>query len=213
MKITLTSTPNQNCHRFKVVCLFIQAVLFRASKDDSIMASRYNFLMQINQPAPDFSLPDLGGRVHRLSDYRGRLVIVNFWSCECPHSERADQALMAMLAQWHADVALLSIAANRNESTETIALAAQKRRLPVLLIDAERVVADLYEAQTTPHVFVIDREGILRYRGALDDVTFRQRSPTRFFLDEAVKALLDGHFPPIAETPAYGCTIVREAVE
>jgi peroxiredoxin len=169
--------------------------------------------MQMNQPAPDFSLPDLGGRVHRLSDYRGRLVIVNFWSCECPHSERADQALIAMLAQWHADVALLSIAANRNESTETIALAAQKRRLPVLLIDAERVVADLYEAQTTPHVFVIDREGILRYRGALDDVTFRQRSPTRFFLDEAVKALLDGHFPPIAETPAYGCTIVREAVE
>jgi hypothetical protein len=74
-------------------------------------------------------------------------------------------------------------------------------------------VADLYQALTTPHVFVIDRDGILRYAGAVDDVSFRQRRPTRFYLDEAVEALLDGQLPAVAETPAYGCTIVREAVE
>ena len=73
--------------------------------------------------------------------------------------------------------------------------AAKARRLPIVLIDADHFVADLYEAQTTPHVFVIDRDGILRYRGAVDDVTFRQRKPTRFFLDEAVEALLEGHLP------------------
>jgi hypothetical protein len=77
-------------------------------------------------------------------------------------------------------------------------------------MDANCFVADLYEAQTTPHVFVIDREGILRYRGAVDDVTFRQRTPARFFLDEAVEALLEGHVPALVESPAYGCTIVRE---
>ncbi len=94
-----------------------------------------------------------------------------------------------------------------------MAEAARIRRLPLVLVDREDVVADLYEAQTTPHVFVIDRDGILRYRGAVDDVTFRLRKPTRFFLDEAVEALLDGRLPALAETPAYGCTIVREAVE
>ncbi|MBI2757357.1 MAG: redoxin domain-containing protein [Chloroflexi bacterium] len=72
---------------------------------------RYNSFVQINKPVPDFSLPDLDGNLHQLGDYRGRIVIVNFWSCECPHSERADRAIMAMSAQWREDVVVLSIAA------------------------------------------------------------------------------------------------------
>ncbi|MBI5962589.1 MAG: redoxin domain-containing protein [Chloroflexi bacterium] len=171
--------------------------------------------MEINQPAPDFELPDLEGRLHRLSDYRGKIVIINFWSCECPHSERTDRAIMAMLAQrtaqvWRDDVAMLSIAANRSENAEAVRNAANARRLPTVLMDALCFVADLYEAQTTPHVYVIDRDGILRYRGAVDDVTFRKRIPSRFFLDEAVESLLEGHWPALTESPAYGCTIVRE---
>ena len=166
--------------------------------------------MFINHPAPDFELADLQGKLHKLSDYRGRIVIVNFWSAECPHSERADRSTMACLVQWGADVELLSIAANRSESTQMLEEAANTRRLPRVLVDAEHVVADMYQAQTTPHVFVVDREGILRYRGAVDDVTFRHRQATRFFLEEAVEALLDGRLPEMQETPAYGCTIVRE---
>ncbi len=165
--------------------------------------------MEINQPAPDFELPDLQGDCHRLSDYRGRIVIVNFWSCECPHSERTDKAVMSMFVQWQDDVALLPIASNRNESAQDVEKAAKTRCLPTVLIDADCAVADLYEAQTTPHVFVIDREGVLRYRGAVDDVTFRQRTPARFFLDEAVESLLEGSLPEVTESPAYGCTIVR----
>jgi peroxiredoxin len=169
--------------------------------------------MKINGPAPDFELPDLGGALHRLHDCRGRIAIVNFWSCECPHAERTDRAIMAMFVQWSEDVVLLPVASNRIESAEALAEAAKIRRLPLILFDKDDIVADLYEAQTTPHVFVIDRDGIVRYRGAVDDVTFRVRKPTRFFLDEAVEALLAGRLPALAETPAYGCTIVREAVE
>jgi peroxiredoxin len=166
--------------------------------------------MNLNESAPDFELPDLSGKLHRLSDARGKIVIVNFWSCECPHCERTDRALMAMSVQWAEEVVTLSIASNRNETIQSIEEAAKARRLLIVLIDADHFVADLYEAQTTPHVFVIDRNGILRYRGAVDDVTFRQRKAARFFLDEALEALLEGHFPALTETPAYGCTIVRE---
>jgi peroxiredoxin len=174
---------------------------------------RYNFLVEINKPAPDFELTSLHGELVRLRDLRGKIVVLNFWSCECPHSERTDRDLMAMFVQWRDDVALLPIAANRIETSEAIAEAARIRRLPIVLMDMEHVVADLYEAVTTPHVFVIDREGILRYGGAPDDVSFRQRRPTRFYLDEAVEALLDGRLPAVSQTPAYGCTIVREALE
>jgi len=166
--------------------------------------------MQLNQPAPDFELPDLEGNLHRLSDYRGRIVIVNFWSCECPHSQRTDRSTMACLVQWGGDVEMLSIAANRSESISSVAEAANARRLPRVLIDAEHVVADLYGAVSTPHAFVVDRDGVLRYRGAVDDVKFRQPKATRFFLEEAVEALLEGRLPTLTETPAYGCAIVRE---
>ncbi len=166
--------------------------------------------MQLNEPAPDFELPDLQGIPHKLSDYRGKIVIVNFWSAECPHSERTDQYLVSLLGQWSGKVVMLSIAANRNESAQRVAEAAKTRGVPRVLIDAEHIVADLYEALTTPHAFLVDRAGILRYRGAVDNITFRQREATRFFLQEAVEALLHGQLPALSETPAYGCVIVRE---
>lgn len=166
--------------------------------------------ININQPAPDFELPDLDGKLHRLSEYRGRIVIVNFWSCECPHSERADKAVVAMFAQWRDDVSMLSVASNRNESLSALKKAAERRHLPNVLHDADCGVANLFGAQTTPHIFVMDRDGILRYRGSVDDVALRQKTPTRFFLDEAVESLLEGRLPALTETPAYGCAIVRE---
>ncbi|MEW6031027.1 MAG: redoxin domain-containing protein [Chloroflexota bacterium] len=164
---------------------------------------------ELDRLAPDFELPGLDGRPHRLSRYRGRIVVVNFWSCECPHVERTDRAMLAVHAQMRGDVTLLSIAPNDNESPEALKEAASTRRLPIVLKDAGHVVADLYEAQTTPHVFVMDRDGILRYRGAVDDVTFRRRQPSRFFLDEALEALFEGRLPPLTEVPPYGCAIVR----
>ena len=166
--------------------------------------------MELNQPAPDFVLPDLHGRLHRLCDYRGKIVIVNFWSAECPHSARTDQAILALIEKWDGEVDLLSSAANQNESVQLVEEVSQARDIPKILIDARHVVADQYEAVTTPHVFVLDREGVLRYRGAVDDITFRRREVTQLFLREAVEALLHGEIPELSETTAYGCAIMRE---
>jgi len=166
---------------------------------------------ELNQPAPEFTLPDLDGRIHMLSDYRGRIVIVDFWSADCPHSERVDADITTWLDQWGTDVALLSVTSNPNESDEMIGAAAVQRKIPVLLRDADQSVADRYDAQTTPHVFVVDRQGILRYRGAADDVAFRQRVATRFYLKEAVDALLNDQLPKTSEVQPFGCTIVRYA--
>ena len=169
--------------------------------------------MRINEPAPNFRLLDLDGNTVQLSDLRGRIVVLNFWSCECPHSERTDREIMSMLVQWQDEVVLLPVAPNSIETVQAVREAAQVRRLPPVLLDAGHHVADLFQAVTTPHIFVIDRDGILRYAGAVDNASFRLRRPTRFYLDEAVEALLAGRLPEVAETPAYGCAIVREAVE
>ncbi len=169
--------------------------------------------MELNRTAPDFELPDLQGHPRRLSDYRGRIVILNFWSCECPHSERTDRGILALCVQWPDDLVLLPVAANQIETPAAMSEAARAHRLPLVLSDRGHVVADLYGAFTTPHAFVIDREGLLRYRGAVDDVGLGRRKPSRFYLDEAVEALLDGRLPALPETKPFGCAIVREALE
>lgn len=163
----------------------------------------------INSPAPDFSLPDLEGRIHHLSGYRGQIVVVNFWSAECPWSAQSDAVLEQDARAWGARVVVLRVASNANESDDLLRQTARERGLRPVLKDADAHTADLYAAQTTPHCFVIDQAGILRYRGAFDDRTFRQRTASRFYVREAVHALLEGRLPAVQETAPYGCTITR----
>lgn len=164
-------------------------------------------LAQLNQPAPDFLLADFDGVLHRLSELAGRIVIVNFWSAECPWSERVDQYLLPLVKGWGEQVALLTVASNAHEPLDLLRQVVAERNIPFVLHDLEQVVAGLYGALATPHLFVIDAAGVLSYRGAFDDVTFRQRIPTRGYLNQAVEALLAGQTPDPAETPAYGCAI------
>jgi peroxiredoxin len=165
--------------------------------------------MLINSPAPDFSLPDNRGQMHQLSAYRGMIVVVNFWSAECPWSERADRQLAAVMDQFPGQALTLPVDSNINETSEIIAPIIQQRGLGFILIDHGCALANAWDAQTTPHAFIVDQTGILRYQGAIDDVTFRKPSPERFYVLEAVTAIITGHLPEPAETPAYGCAIVR----
>lgn len=157
----------------------------------------------------EFSLYDLAGNAHRLSEFRGQITILNFWSAECPWSARADRELIPALAHWKNRAALVTIACNANEPLDLIRRAAAERNLPFVLHDPHQEAANLYGAVTSPHFFVLDAGGILRYQGALDDVTFRKRETGRHYLAEAVEALIQGRHPDPAVTPPYGCIIVR----
>jgi peroxiredoxin len=161
------------------------------------------------QPAPDFTLNDLSGRPYTLSDLRNRVVILNFWSAECPWARRTDEKLIPMMEEWDETIILLPVASNANEEPALLRQVAEERNLPVVLHDKNQRVASLYGAQTTPHIFLIDEEGILRYQGAFDDVTFRQETPTQGYLRDAIDAILTGDQPDPANTPPYGCAIVQ----
>ena len=166
-------------------------------------------IIAIGKPAPTFMLDDLNGVSHSLGEWRGRVTILNFWSAECPWTERTDRELLSYLAGWGEAVYLVPVAANKNEPLALLKGVAAQRGLPLVLHDTDQRVAELYGAETTPHLFVIDTAGLLRYQGAVDDVTFRQRTPTQAYLRQAVEALLGGRTPNPEITPAYGCTLVR----
>ncbi len=169
-------------------------------------------MIEIGEPAPGFTLEDLNGAPYSLGEWRRRVTILNFWSAECPWSERTDRELVSYLAAWGEAVSLVPIAPNKNEPLVLLRQVAAQRGLPLVLHDIDQRVAGLYGVETTPHLFVIDTAGLLRYQGALDDVTFRQHTPTQAYLRQAVEALLGGRTPNPEITPAYGCTLVRYAL-
>ncbi len=165
--------------------------------------------LETGKPAPAFTLPDLQNRPVALAGMRGRIVLINFWSLECPWAERADQAIERWMRAWGERVAWVSIASNANENPVEVMPVAELRRLPLVLLDARQTVADAYGAVTTPHIFIVDGEGILRYQGGIDDTNFRQRTPTRQYAFDAVEALLKGEAPAVVESSPYGCSIYR----
>jgi peroxiredoxin len=168
----------------------------------------------LNRFAPDFTLPIAGGGRFTLSDWRGNVVIVNFWSAECPWSRRADVMLVYRQLTWERKgVRIVGVASNVNEPENEIQFEAQNRKVKFpILRDPDHSVADLYNAETTPHFFIVDRQGTIRYMGALDDSTHQKRRPKVIYVDQAVSALLDNRLPDPAITPAYGCSIVREII-
>lgn len=158
-------------------------------------------------PAPAVDLLDLEGVVHCLDAQRGRLTVLNFWSAECPWSERADGVVLEAVRETDAD--LWTIASCAGETPDRILEISAERGLPVVLLDPDQAAADRYQAQATPHVFVVDTHGILRYRGAPDDAGFGNPVPSRTYLADALRAIRQGRAPDPAETPAQGCAIVR----
>ncbi len=161
--------------------------------------------------APDFRLPDIYGVEHDLIQYRGRIVVLNFWSAECPWSERGDRTLAEAKKDWEEElVVILTVDSNANETPDLIRRAAAERSISPVFIDQDHRVADLYGAVTTPQVFLIDPAGHLRYQGAIDDATFRKQDGTHFYLVDAVESLIHGRSPEPDFAPPYGCAIVRE---
>jgi thiol-disulfide isomerase/thioredoxin len=166
--------------------------------------------LPIGQAAPLFTLADLNGVKHSLTNYRNKIVVINFWSAECPWSHKFDPELLDYSHRWEDQVSLLTIASNANEPREMLIRVAAERNLPIVLHDSSQNTADLYGAKTTPHLFVLDQAGILRYHGAFNDITFRQREATANYLYDAVVALLNGKSPEPSYAPPYGCTIMRQ---
>src|SRR5258706_9173850 len=151
-----------------------------------------------------------GGRLS-LSDWRGFVVVMHFWSAECAWSRRADVLLVYRQLTWQAKgVRIVGLACNGSESENEIRYEIQNRHLnyPVV-VDFDHRMADLYKAETTPHFFVLDRQGLARYVGALDDATDESRDARNYYVDKAVTALLNNRSPERVFTPAYGCNILR----
>lgn len=175
---------------------------------------------EIGKAAPAFELQDLEGNTHRLSDYKGKVVVLHFQSMTCPW-EKAYQPHLNKIAEKYAsteqdgetvDVVFLGINANHNESVEQLKGYHSEKQMPYpILKDEGNKVADQYAAKTTPHMYVIDQDGVLRYMGGVEQVPVSVSDVMQMeqYLEPVIHAVVSGSEPPVTRTQSKGCGIKR----
>lgn len=174
----------------------------------------------LGQPAPDFTLPDLDGKAVKLSSFAGKVVVLEWFNPDCPFVKRSHQkgSLKGTGSQWSKDgVVWLAINSGapdkQGHGVETNRAGVQRFGIsyPVLL-DESGKVGKAYGATNTPHLYVIDEKGVLRYAGAVDNSPDGEgESPTDgklvSYVGDALTAVRAGREVAVKQTDAYGCSV------
>ena len=115
------------------------------------------------QQAPDFTLKDTEGKTHRLSDYRGKVVIVNFWATWCPPCREEIPSMIALDKQMAGKPFAMLCASIDEGGTKSVEgyFKTSGNRLPITLLDSDASVAQLYGTTGVPESFVLDKNGIV----------------------------------------------------
>ncbi|MBE7557506.1 redoxin domain-containing protein [bacterium] len=165
---------------------------------------------QIGKPAPDFELKDIEGKTHKLSDYKGKPVVVEFWNCGCPWVVGTEKDRNANVEKYKDKAVFLSVDPTNGNTDEIRKNFRSKHNSSyTLLVDEGNKVADLYKANQTPEVFVVDKEGTLIYHGAFDNRSQPNTTGDVNYIASALDAALEGKPVEKTETKAFGCTIKR----
>jgi peroxiredoxin len=181
----------------------------------AVMAGEEPTVAKLGQPVPGFTLVDAAGVKRSLSDYKGKLVILEWINPQCPfvqgcYKTKAMQRAYEKVKALDKGVAWLAINTTWSTSQEENQLWIRRYELKYpILLDFDGDVARLYDARKTPHMYVIDKEGILRYHGAIDDNKFLSKSQDKAtnYVVNAVRQIVDGETVTPNYVSPYGCSV------
>lgn len=203
----------KNCFRF---VLTLVAALAAFSSQRALAA------VEIGAPAPDFTLTDLDGKPHKLSDYKGKIVVLEWNNPDCPivkkHYDKSGNIPKLQKSATADGVVWLMInsgAAGKEGGSYTNAqlkdYLAKRNAVPTAYLpDHDGKVGHLYGAKTTPHMYIITADGKLAYNGAIDSI--RSADPADIakatnYVSVALAAVKAGKPVEKASTEPYGCSV------
>jgi thiol-disulfide isomerase/thioredoxin len=181
--------------------------------------------LAIGAKAPDFALPGVDGKVHKLADYDAAKVLVLVFTCNhCPTAQAYEDRIIKLAADYKdKGVALVAISPNDakavrldelgytdlGDSLEDMKIRAKDKgfKFPYLYDGEKQEVSKAYGPVATPHVFVFDAERKLRYVGRVDD---NERDPKAIKSNDArnaIEAVLAGKPVPVETTRVFGCSV------
>jgi hypothetical protein len=177
----------------------------------------------VGQTAPDFSAVDTAGKTHRLSDYRGKLVVLEWTNPGCPFVQKHYSGNMQGLQKEFTGKGVAWLAIN---STETGSgdylppaqlagwMRGKQAAASATLMDESGQIGQLYGARTTPHMYIISPQGQLLYAGGIDSIPSARvddiRSATNH-VRQGLNEVLAGKPVSVATSRAYGCSIKYKA--
>jgi peroxiredoxin len=185
-----------------------------------LVSAVYSEEAMIGQPAPDFTLTDTIGQAHALSALKGKLVVLEWSNYDCPFVKKHyESGNMQRLQKTYAEKGVIWLTINSsapgkqghyppekwNEMIKEKGVAAT-----AVLLDPDGKVGKLFGAKTTPHMFVINPEGVLIYKGAIDDQpSFNPKTvkDAKNYVEAALDAAMAGKAVETPSTQSYGCSV------
>ena len=184
-----------------------------AGESAAPIGSEAGEIAEIGKSAPDFELTDLEGNPVRLADHRGKTVVLEWMNIDCPVWRGRMEELAAthgrFVSDGSGDVVWLNVDSTYYISPEKLREFATANGVTrTMLVDPTGRVGRMYDARTTPHMFVIDDKGVLIYDGALDNQKSRGADdPFVNHVSAALDATLAGGTVSEPKTLPYGCSV------
>jgi peroxiredoxin len=175
---------------------------------------------RVGEPAPAFSAADTKGKTHNLSDYRGKWVVLEWHNQGCPYVKKHYEGgnMQKLQKEWAAKgVVWLSVISSAEgqqgyvtPSAADAYVATMKAAPAAVLLDPMGTVGHLYDAKTSPHMFVINPQGLLVYNGAIDDKPTADQADLATATNYVSAALSEAMAGRPVTTPTsrpYGCGV------
>ena len=179
----------------------------------------HTFAVEVGKPAPDFTATDINGKTIKLSDYKGKIVVLESYNSDCPfcHNHYKTGAMQELQRNQAAKGVVWLIVNSVNPKNMSYRTPEQARKemaaehmdVTAWIEDSSGKVGHLYDMQTTPDMYVIAKDGTLVYAGAIDDRPKPYGDPrtAKNYVSAAVDDLLAGKPVAMPETKPYGCSV------
>jgi len=178
------------------------------------------FAVKVGDQAPDFIGTDSHGQKHKLSDYKGKFVVLEWHNNGCPFTKKHYESSNMQRLQkewtdkgvvWFTVISSAPGAQGYVTADEENAYMQKVHAVPTAaLLDPTGVIGHLYDAKTTPHMFVINPQGQVIYNGAIDDRSTSDPSDVngaKNYVSEALEEAKAGQAVAVATTRPYGCSV------
>ncbi len=189
-----------------------------------VMGLGASYAAKVGEPAPDFTATGSNGKTYKLSDLKGKWVVLEWHNQNCPFIKSQYKGKMQKLqAKWtKKGVKWFSVISSApgmegsvNAEEANADVKATGSHVTATFMDSDGTIGHAYDAKTTPHMFVIDPKGILVYDGAIDNAPLKDEAvdknddgePFVNYVDKALKEGMAGKTISTPTTAPYGCHV------
>lgn len=175
---------------------------------------------EVGSPAPEFTATDSNGKTHGLAEYKGKFVVLEWHNRECPYTRKhySSGNMERLQAEWTQKGVVWFTVISSAPGTQGYmtaedenAYVAQMHAAPTaVLLDPQGSLGRLYGAKTTPHMFVINPQGVLIYNGAIDDKPTTDTSDistAKNYVSAALEEAMAGQPVATPTSRPYGCSV------